>query len=86
MITIEPQTYQDLADKLFEAIGDREYLNGKVESGEYSLRTTIVIYRDRENGAIRDIVPIWWEFAWAVNPDSSATDFSWSEFRKYILK
>ncbi len=90
--------YKDLARLLVSRIGDRHYFNGTVECGCGDsggvLKTALIIYRaplldpaDKTGAAtgITDIVPVWWEFSACDAEGPVRDDFSWSEFRPYLL-
>jgi len=36
-------------------------------------------------GAIRDIVPVWWEFSLSLPEGEAENDFSWREFKSYLV-
>lgn len=90
--------YKNLAQLLVSRIGHRHYFNGTVEcewgAGSGLLKATLIIYReplldpaDRTGTSTRisDIVPVWWEFEAYGEESQVNDDFSWSEFRPYLL-
>lgn len=89
--------YKNLAQNLADRIKDRHYFNGSVESDieecHVVLRASLIIYREPaldpsgpdNTSRIKDIVPVWWDFE-ALDPSGpTPNDFSWSEFRPYLL-
>lgn len=90
--------YKNLAQLLVSRIGDRHYYNGtaRIEDEEITgeLKSTLIIYREllldptdmsHAVNRITDIVPVWWEFSAYNTEGSIPNDFSWSEFRPYLL-
>ena len=98
MLTVNENTYRQLARLLLEAIGTGGYFNGRVEydTEEFysTLHATLIVYReplgdpaDPTHSAtrIRDIVPVWWEYEVTQECGPVLNDFSWHEFRDYLL-
>lgn len=98
MLTINDNIYRQLAQLVLEAIGNNDYFNGTIEydTDEFysTLYVTLIIYReplddptDMTHNAtrIRDIVPIWWEYKVIQANGPVMNDFSWREFRDYLL-
>jgi len=93
MLSIDPPTYRAVAASVMQAIADKDFFNGSVEydTDEFysTLRMTLIVYRDREapgcGGAIRNIVPVWWEFSLSQSGGEVDTDFSWRELREYLI-
>ncbi|MBQ4279780.1 MAG: hypothetical protein IJC16_07505 [Rikenellaceae bacterium] len=92
----EDRLYRTVADKLREAIDGREYFNGSVrvdeEDGAGVLTCTLIVYRERvgePTGSferIREIVPVWWEYASYGPQGRRPDDFSWHELQSYLLQ
>ena len=86
--------YEEVADRLKEAIGERRYFSGYIsfEARRITCRLTIslIVYREcvawpeGEFERISDLVPIWWEFHTYKDGDDILNDFQFSEMRKYI--
>ena len=98
MININESIYQALAQQLLKEIGSGNYFNGRIEydTEEFyaTLRTTLIVYREplddpadtsRSATRITEIVPVWWEFDTVQAVGSVPNDFSWREFREYLL-
>ncbi|MDL2320503.1 hypothetical protein LJC45_05160 [Alistipes sp. OttesenSCG-928-B03] len=98
MIPVNDKSYNEIAEKLLEAIGQGEYYNGTVEyeCEEYSaaLRCTLLVYREplfdesAPAGAARlitDIVPVWWEFHTFNIGGEEINDFEWQNLRHFLL-
>lgn len=95
MMEISENIYSEISNRLLTAIEDTSFFNGTVEfSNEElyaTLKCTLIIYRTRVEDptgdfiAIRDIVPVWWEFEVAQERGTVLNDFSWREFRQYII-
>ncbi|GHU99199.1 hypothetical protein FACS1894159_02840 [Bacteroidia bacterium] len=94
MLSVSPEIYRAVADRLLRAIADKEFFNGSIEydTEEFysSLRTTLIIYRDKSSlhgggEPISDIVPVWWEFSLSQPQGEVDTDFSWRELKEYLI-
>lgn len=89
--------YKNLAQILSRRIGERHYFNGSVELETESchtlLRASLVIYREpaldpsgpANRSRISDIVPVWWDFEARGPMGIVPNDFSWREFRPYLM-
>lgn len=89
--------YKNLAQLLISRIGERHYFNGTVscdiEEKILTLKTSLIIYRQPLAGPdsrlsanrITDIVPVWWEFKQTDSEGNISDEFSWSEFRPFLL-
>lgn len=72
-INVDAETYNEIAVKLKEAIGDTSFFNGSIDTDReniYStLTATLIVYHTDESypegnfHAISDIVPVWWEYS-----------------------
>ena len=94
---MDEQYYKNLAQLLAERIEERHYFNGSVEmeADEYHilLRTSLIIYRQPlrdpsgpgNTSHITDIIPVWWDCETTGPYGIVTNDFSWSEFRPYLL-
>lgn len=89
--------YQQVAEKLLEAIGEAEFFNGTITVEEppfeVSFRATLLIRRtpaldptDCSKNATRivDIIPVWWEHHLYDLTGGRLTDFDWHELRKFL--
>lgn len=95
-IEVKSDTYEKLAVKLKEAIGDNYFYNGSIDcdSGNIysSLTATLIIYRtDRSYpegnvSTISDVVPVWWEYSTAISGIGEVlNDFCFSNLREAML-
>ena len=72
MLNIPVSVYEEVADRLREALGMKDYFSGSIEAHDddydYRLTATLIVYRRRDGyagcefEAIDDLVPVWWEF------------------------
>ena len=101
MISITPEIYQSVAAAVLAAVEGKEFFNGSVEcdTDEFysTLRMTLILYRDKGDdkkggpagpsgdGALRDVVPVWWEFSLSQPSGEVETDFSWRELKPYLV-
>lgn len=88
--SVSTQLYNQMADLLLEAIGDKSYFSGAVEftSNEgvaCRLITSCVVYRtssgmpEGEGSRVRSVIPVWWEFHTACRAGVLDNDFSFRE-------
>lgn len=88
MRTIFERDYKSLAEKLLEAIGEKDFLNSEIHiEGERDLCTlkfTLIVYRNMETKSIERIIPVWWECAWYIDGVNVPNDFTWIEFNKHL--
>ena len=88
--SISTQLYEQVADALLEAIGDRCYFSGAVEFTSEEgvvcrLVTSCVIYRtpsempEGEGSRVCSVIPVWWEFHTACAAGVLDNDFSFRE-------
>lgn len=88
MTTITDAIYRRVAQELYEAIGEGEFFNGRVEYAaaeegfHAELTATLIIYRTA--GRIKEVVPVWWEFHLTEPKGEVMTDFSWSELVDFM--
>ena len=81
MLNITSEIYRLVADRLRDAVGD----------ADYTLRTTLLIYRREvsdESGswsAIYDLVPVWWEFHSVTGEGEVLNDFDFEELRRELI-
>lgn len=83
--------YREVWQELTEAIGEKNYYNGRVvtlhEGFTSTLRTTLIIYRDEvdcEERIVR-IIPIWWEMETITDEGkNSQNNFSLHELLKLV--
>lgn len=86
MISIDGKKYVEVRDALLETIEDEYYFSGIVEGDNWKLDLTVIIYRDRGNGEIFDLVPIWWDFnIWDESGEIQNHDFKFKALRALIL-
>lgn len=98
MISVNENTYKNLARELVSKIGGSHYFNGRIELEEEGmssvLKTTLIVFRDPLSddtcapgnvNRITDIIPVWWEFEAVTEEGLIISDFSWMEFRPYLL-
>ncbi len=81
-----PNDYSQVAERLREAIGERDFLSTTLsvtfDTFDATLIATLIIYRTPE-GNIRDVVPVWWEMHTCDLADGEEwlNDFSFGELR-----
>ena len=95
MYTISHQLYIEVAERLWGAIGRRDYFSGSVtlvhDDVECKLQCTLFISRESDHesegrlGEIRKIVPVWWEFHTTIGSDELLNDFSLKEMLAIAL-
>ena len=95
MYTISHQLYIEVAERLWGAIGTREYFSGRVtlfaEDVECKLQCTLFIERGRDSesegrlGEITKITPVWWEFHTTIGCEEILNDFSFGEMLNIAL-
>ena len=98
MITISDNHYKELAGRLLDSVGGCAFFNGSVEydTEEFysTLTATLIVYTETVSGPqgsgiggarITDIVPVWWEYHLGRLGSEELTDFSWSEFKQFLL-
>lgn len=85
MINIDSKKYVEVRGALLETIEDKDYYSGIVEGDDWELDLTVIIYRDRGNGDIFDLVPVWWDFnIWNESGEIQAHDFKFKVLRALI--
>lgn len=94
MIEIDSQTYDNVAERLAEKIGDKDYYSGSVrwDCPEYDseLTATLVVYHstctapDRSWNVISDVVPIWWTFSTLTDTGEALNDFDFGEIKRRL--
>lgn len=86
---MEEAIYEKIAAMLLERIGAGDYFNGSVsvEAGgvEVDFRCTLIIYRDKEAGAIGNVVPVWWEFSVREHGKEIDNNLGWAGIKSYLL-
>ncbi|MBR5850595.1 MAG: hypothetical protein IKZ12_06005 [Alistipes sp.] len=90
--SVSVELYEEVKQRLIEAIGERNYFSGHIEFGfagwDCRLVCTCFVHRTRlvmpEGVAypISDLVPVWWEFHTADSEAERLNDFSFSELRR----
>lgn len=89
MISIDETVYRETAARLSRRLEGRTFFNGRVEydSGAFAsaLVCTLVLERDPDTGALRDAVPVWWEYRLRLPEGEAVTDFSWSELKRRLV-
>ena len=88
--SVSAQLYEEVADRLLEAIVDKCYFSGSIEceceEGVLCrLVTSCVVYRqplkmpEGEGSAIRSVIPVWWEFHTESKAGRLDNDFSFRD-------
>ena len=95
MYTISDQLYVEVAERLWGAIGTRDYFSGSVtftsEDVECKLLCTLFISRGRDSesegrlGEICKITPVWWEFHTTIGSEELLNDFSFKTMLSIAL-
>lgn len=92
MISITPDVYRKVAEKLLSEISDKEYYTGSFEipfpEHDFRARMTVSLITYRNSGNIHDIISVWWEFHTYITVlnqlDEVVNDFKFSELREII--
>ena len=88
MISIPDTLYARIASQLALRICATDYFNGRIEDqteeAASTLTATLIVYRSAEG--VIDIVPVWWEFSMHQPAGEVLTDFSWKEFKAYLME
>lgn len=89
-VEITPALYALVAERLAEAIDDKQWFSGTIEISapqmECRLKLSAIIYRDGHSPSdITDIVPVWWEFITEVDGEECLNDFSFRYLRTLFL-
>jgi len=95
MFQVTSSLYRELADRLADAIGAKNYFSGTVrcEAGAFGCRLTVtlIIYRAEDalpEGSVSrvvDLVPVWWEFHVDAIDGERNSDFSFRELKTYLV-
>lgn len=93
-VQISETIYQEVRDRLCEAIGGKNYLSDSLSfpfAGlDCRLNVDVIVYRHEASypegrvDEIKDIVPIWWEFHTMKDGEELSNNFLFSELRKYL--
>lgn len=95
-IEIDRDTYCEVASALIDAVGDGYYYNGTIDGDGngfyYTLTATVIVYRedryasDGHSSCIRDLAPVWWEFATVVPQAGEVlNDFSFRDLKEAVI-
>lgn len=94
LYSVSPDLYRETAGRLAEAIGSESYFSGSLsfpfDGLDCRLTASVIVYRGRvsypegETNAIRDLVPVWWEFHTVGEEGERLNDFSFSELRRWL--
>ncbi len=94
MYTISKELYDEVRNRIEEAIGAQGYFSGCIEgeTAETAWRLTLsaIVYRERVSlpegprERIADLVPVWWEFHTTGPEGEVLNDFSFGEVREAI--
>ncbi len=92
--SVSSELYEELAVRLREAIGAKNYFSGSVAftSGEVECRlvTSVIVYRQRVSMpegdccAIANLVPVWWEFHTVGPEGETVNDLDFRELTRYV--
>lgn len=95
MLHITSDFYAAVARQLFDRLGDEGLFNGTVAfvygSCDCLLRCTLILYRTADEapegafGRLCDVVPVWWEFHTSLDGEERLNDFSFNDFKAYLL-
>lgn len=94
MITINSETYREMADKLAEELAHTDYYSGEIHHStpdyDATLTSTLIVYRtthtapDREWTTIADVVPVWWSCSTLTDEGERLNDFDFNLVRKLL--
>ena len=95
MYEFSNDVYLQVAERLMEVIGDRDFFSGVVLCYDDEvccrLRTTVVVHRNTIQGGDmpKDVVvrvtPVWWEMSTTIGGDEVTNDFSFREMINLLL-
>ena len=88
MYETTPSIYLKVGELLMEQIGTSDFFTGSVTlyDGDVECRliTTLVVSRDRGDGGIVSLHPVWWDFTTTLGDELLCNDFSFSEMLKAV--
>lgn len=96
MYQITPKLYNDVAQRLCDAIDGENYYSGSItfstDEIDYRLTLSVIIYRNCDSyldadelNSIADLVPVWWEFHSYDTTGEIINDFCFKELKAYII-
>lgn len=95
MITINNETYCQMAEQLAEQIADTDYYSGQIHysAPEYdaTLTSSLIVYHtthtapDRSWTTIADVVPVWWSCSTVTDEGERLNDFDFRRVRKLLI-
>jgi len=95
MYEISQDLYLTVARMLCDAIGGDNYFSGSIggtcADTEWRLTASLVIYRDKERApdgdilAIKDIVPVWYEFHTFGSGTETLNDFDFRDLLQHVV-
>ena len=94
MYCVSSELYDEVAARVFYAIGSGAYFSGTIEfpHADVACRLTasLLFYRRREiwpegeRSCITDVIPVWWEFHTVMPEGEVLNDFSFSELKRWL--
>lgn len=94
MYSVSSELYHEVATRLADAIGPRDYFSGSVAFAfggvECRLSVTAIVYRRQVSlpegpaDEIADLVPVWWEFHTSDDASEQLNDFSFGALRWFL--
>lgn len=94
MYSVSSELYHEVAARLRDAIGHRDYFSGSVVFAfggvDCRLTVTVIVYRARVSlpegpaDEIADLVPVWWEFHTSDDAGDELNDFSFATLRSFF--
>lgn len=94
MYSVSSELYHEVAARLRDAIGHRDYFSGSVVFAfggvECRLALTAIVYREQVSlpegpaDEIADLVPVWWEFHTLDDAGERLNDFSFEALRWHL--
>ena len=86
MKQLSDNEYSVIGEKVLEAIGKGIYFSGSMVSyiGNESYRFTVSVIADRKDGAIINLIPVWWELHWVQDGKEVLTDFAFEKLNELL--
>ena len=94
MFQVSSELYDEIAARLYEAVGERSYYSGSIEYAQGTtvcrLTASLILYRERdrwpegERIRLADAVPVWWEFHTVTPEGETINDFSFAELKNRL--
>lgn len=90
MIEFLPDDYEIVAEVVAMAVGEKSFVADTIQTAhegfDAELTITLVVYRNPEDGTLRDLVPVWWEMHTTLEGTKTEVlnDFSFGTIRELL--